>query len=68
MVPYGDPENPLGTRWIGLENSQGLGIHGTWEPETIGTMASDGCIRLANQAVEELFEIIPRGSVVLVRP
>lgn len=68
VVPYGDPENPLGTRWIGLENSNGLGIHGTWEPGTIGTMASDGCVRMRNQSVEELFEIIPKGSRVLVRP
>lgn len=67
-VPYGDPENPLGTRWIALEGSNGLGIHGTWEPETIGSMASDGCIRLHNDKVEQLFEIIPRGSEVVVRP
>ena len=68
MVPYGDPENPLGTRWIALEGSDGLGIHGTWEPESQGTMASDGCIRLANDKVEELFEVLPRGSEVVVRP
>jgi len=68
VVPYGDPENPLGTRWIGLDGSQGLGIHGTWEPDTIGSMASDGCIRLLNEQVEELFEVIPRGSEVEVRP
>lgn len=68
MVVYGDPDNPLGTRWIGLEGSDSLGIHGTWEPESIGTMASDGCIRLRNEKVEELFEIIPQGSEVVVRP
>ncbi len=68
IVPYGDPENPLGTRWITLENSGGLGIHGTWEPDTIGQMASDGCIRLLNRSVEELFEVIPRGSEVVLRP
>lgn len=68
MVPYGDPANRLGTRWIGLEGSKGLGIHGTWEPETLGTMASDGCIRLHNDKVEELFEVVPRGSEVVIRP
>jgi hypothetical protein len=68
MVPYGDPENPLGTRWISLEGSKGLGIHGTWEPDTIGTMASDGCIRLRNELVEQLYEVIPQGSEVVIRP
>lgn len=68
VVPYGDDENPLGTRWITLENSNSLGIHGTWEPETIGTMASDGCIRLLNEDVEVLFEIIPKGTEVILRP
>ena len=68
MVPYGDPENPLGTRWITLEGSESLGIHGTWLPESIGTMASDGCIRLRNEDVEQLFEVIPKGTEVWVRP
>lgn len=68
VVPYGDPENPLGTRWITLENSNGLGIHGTWEPETVGTMASDGCIRLLNENVEALFEILPKDTEVILRP
>jgi len=67
-VPFGDPRNPLGTRWITLVGSDGLGIHGTWEPETLGKEVSDGCIRLRNDHVEELFEILPRGSTVVVRP
>ena len=38
-IPFGDPENILGTRWMGFENSpgaRGYGIHGTARPETIG--------------------------------
>ena len=65
-IPYGDPENVLGTRWIGLlpvgdtdPTLSGYGIHGTWEPETIGTAASQGCVRLRNQEVEELYALIP---------
>jgi hypothetical protein len=68
MVPYGDPENPLGTRWISLDGSDSLGIHGTWKPESIGQMASDGCVRLSNSHVEELFEVIPKGTEVWLRP
>ena len=67
-VPYGSPENPLGTRWIAWEGSDSLGFHGTREPETIGTAASDGCIRMRNPDVEELFEILPVGAEVVVRP
>lgn len=67
-VPYGHPDNPLGTRWIAWDGSNGLGFHGTWAPETLGSAASDGCIRLRNADVEELFEILPQGSPIRVRP
>jgi len=50
-----DPDYPLGSRWIELEGMEGqakdrtgFGIHGTKEPETIGTGESRGCIRLHN--------------------
>jgi lipoprotein-anchoring transpeptidase ErfK/SrfK len=66
-VPYGDPENPLGTRWIAWEGTDGLGFHGTNEPEGVGGDVSLGCIRMHNEHVEELFEILPRGATVLVR-
>ncbi|MGD9872834.1 MAG: L,D-transpeptidase family protein [Kiritimatiellia bacterium] len=71
MVPYGDKENVLGTHWMALRSLddpslRGYGIHGTWEPETIGTQASAGCIRLANDQVEELFSLVPDGTPVLI--
>lgn len=67
-VPFGDPENPLGTRWISWDGRVGYGYHGTWEPEAIGTAASDGCVRLRNEDVERLFEILPVGAEIDVRP
>ncbi len=67
-VPFGEPDNPLGTRWIAWNGSNGLGFHGTWEPETIGQAASDGCIRMRNEDVEALFEVLPRGSRIVVLP
>lgn len=67
-VPYDSPDNPLGTRWIAWDGRQSYGFHGTWEPETIGTAASDGCIRLRNEDVERLFEILPQGAEIDVRP
>lgn len=49
---YGPWFLSLDTGWIGI------GIHGTHDPASIGTMASEGCIRLQNQDVAELKEII----------
>ncbi len=69
-VPYGDPKNPLGERWLGFRNTpehSGFGIHGTDEPDSIGTESSDGCIRLRNEDVCALFRLIPRGTQVFVR-
>ncbi len=59
-------ENPLGTRWMGL-NLRGFGIHGTNRPRSIGRAASHGCIRLRNSDVEELFELVSSGTVVELR-
>jgi lipoprotein-anchoring transpeptidase ErfK/SrfK len=70
-VPFGDPRNPLGTRWIGwvpIEGGKaGLGIHGTNEPATVGSAASDGCVRMHDADIETLYKIVPRGTPVLVR-
>lgn len=57
------PENPLGTRWIGL-SLRGFGIHGTNEPKSIGRRASHGCIRMHQADLEELFELVRIGDVV----
>ena len=62
-VPSGDPNNILGTRWMGF-SLKGYGIHGTTLPKTVGTSASEGCIRMLNQDVEELYSIIPQGTTV----
>lgn len=70
-VPFGDPRNPLGTRWIGwnpIEGGKaGLGFHGTNEPDTVGSAASDGCVRMHNADVEVLYKLVPRGTPILVR-
>jgi len=57
------PQNPIGTRWIGL-NQKGYGIHGTDQPSSIGYAKSHGCIRLRNADVERLFERVRAGDVV----
>ena len=49
---YGPWFISLDTGWIGI------GIHGTHDPASIGTMASEGCIRLRDQDVAELKQLI----------
>lgn len=76
VIAGGDPKNPLGTRWIALQGlsgealgQQSYGIHGTIEPHTIGTMASMGCIRLVNDEVELIYDILKDGkSTVTIIP
>ncbi len=55
----------FGSRWLGLNVPWGIyGIHGTNKPWSIGTMASGGCIRMFNRHVEQVFRIIPEGTIV----
>ncbi len=63
--PPNHPENILGTRWLGL-NKPGYGIHGTVAPASIGTHITAGCIRMFNEDVEELFDLVPVGTVVRI--
>ncbi len=60
-----NPGGPFGTRWIGLSKPS-YGIHGTSNPASIGTMASNGCIRLHNRDVNELFNFVPVGTTVRI--
>ena len=65
-IPFGDKENLLGTHWLSI-NVKGYGLHGTWEPETIGKQASAGCVRMLNEDIEELFNIVTLGTPVSIR-
>ncbi len=66
-VPADSPENVLGTRWMGLTTQEsGYGIHGTIEPESIGYQCTDGCVRMKNEEVEELYTIVPAGTSVTI--
>jgi len=53
-------DNPLGTHWMAIGN--GYGIHGTNNLWSIGRIATHGCIRLQNSAVEALYERIRVGT------
>jgi len=65
VVPASSPENVLGTRWMGFDLA-GYGIHGTTEPKELGKQVTQGCVRLSNPDVEELYIIIPTGTEVVI--
>jgi len=65
VIPAGSPENILGTRWMGL-TKEGYGIHGTTKPESLGTQATAGCVRMSNTEVEELYSIVAVGTEVTI--
>lgn len=65
VVPPGSAENILGTRWLGFDLA-GYGIHGTTEPQSLGSQVTQGCVRMANPEVEELYAIIPEGTLVTI--
>lgn len=68
----GGPENPLGARALYLfQPGRGdtfLRIHGTNAPRTIGTAVSNGCARLTNEYVVDLYNRTPVGSRVFLYP
>jgi lipoprotein-anchoring transpeptidase ErfK/SrfK len=63
-VAGGSAENPLKARWMGIVN--GVGIHGTGIPGSIGTAASHGCIRMTVPDVIDLYPRVPVGTPVLI--
>ena len=69
-IAGGDPQNPLGSRWIGFdaEETDGriYGIHGTNQPASIGRYVSQGCIRTQNEVISSLYPLIPLGTKILV--
>lgn len=70
VYKYGHPKNTLGTRWLKLDGTpplDGIGIHGTTEPDTIPGSVSNGCVRMYNRDVEELYGFALLGSTVVIR-
>jgi lipoprotein-anchoring transpeptidase ErfK/SrfK len=65
----GGINNPLGARALYLyrgNKDTDFRLHGTTEPETIGTRVSSGCIRLFNQDIIDLYNRVPVGAPVVV--
>lgn len=64
-LPSG-PNNPVGVFWGGI-SKQGIGLHGTNSPHTIGRSQSAGCIRFANWDAVRLSTLVRPGSRVTIK-
>lgn len=68
VPPYGVNQRRykgvLGTRRLVL--GDGYGIHGTNAPESIGRSVSHGCVRLRNEDIEKLYDMVPIGTPVYI--
>lgn len=62
----GGPENPLGARAMYLGSTL-YRIHGSNEPDTIGTAVSSGCFRLTNEDVIDLYNRVRVGTKVIIQ-
>ena len=67
VIPGGSPRNPMGVRAMTLDRDE-IAIHGTNRPESIGTAASYGCIRMRNADVLDLFARVAVGTPVTMLP
>lgn len=69
-IQGGDPENPLGTRWIGFDaretDGRIYGLHGTNNERSIGKYVTEGCVRFRAESIEWLYDQVPLGTKVLV--
>jgi len=65
VIPANSADNILGSRWMGFD-LKGYGIHGTTIPQDLGKQVTAGCVRMRNEEVDELYDIIPAGAEVVI--
>lgn len=67
VMPPG-PDNPLGERWIAFwtDGTNVIGFHGTPNRDSVGKAASHGCVRMYNEDVRKLYDIVSIGTPVTV--
>lgn len=64
--PNGRAHGEFGSRGMQLSDTN-YAIHGTDDPDSIGKDESLGCIRMDKEDVEELFDMIPKGTKVTIK-
>lgn len=65
VIPGGVPQNPMGERAMTIYPGE-YAIHGTNRPDSIGSPASYGCIRMFNHDIVDLFERVSVGAQIIV--
>jgi lipoprotein-anchoring transpeptidase ErfK/SrfK len=65
VIPGGSPQNPMGAAALTLTGGE-YAIHGTNQPASIGGFVSNGCIRMHNADVVDLFARVTIGTPVVV--
>lgn len=69
-IPGGDPRNPLGDRWMGLDvngtKGSTYGIHGNNNKKSIGKYVSAGCIRMNNDEIHWLFSQVQINTIAII--
>ncbi|MEH7560274.1 L,D-transpeptidase [Priestia megaterium] len=69
-IAGGAPNNPLGSRWLGLNANGTTGdtyaIHGNNSEDSIGKYVSHGCVRMHNADIKELFDKVAVGTSVTI--
>jgi len=65
VIAADDPRNPLGEFWLAI--GDGYGLHGTIDEASIGRAESRGCIRLRNQDIADVYDLLTIGSSVVIR-
>jgi len=68
IPPYGTNQRKyagvLGTHRLNL--GDGYAVHGTNEPESVGRSVSHGCVRLTNEDISKLYDMVPIGTTVFI--
>ncbi|MDB9373894.1 L,D-transpeptidase [Nodularia sphaerocarpa] len=70
IINPGLKNNPLGERWIGFwtDGRDEIGFHGTYQRNSVGQAISHGCVRMFNEDIRKLYEIVTIGTTVKVVP
>jgi len=65
IIKAGDPNNPLGSKFLQLRRD--MGIHGTTNPELVGTYTDVGWIMMTEKDIEEIYPLVRKGTPVTIK-